>query len=329
LPNANIAFGGSGSDRTVIIRPATNQSGSTTITLTVKDGDGGAASASFLLTVNAVNHPPTISSVPDQATNEDTPTPAIPCTMSDLETHADRLMVSGSSSNQRLVPDANIAFGGSGPDRTVTIMPATNQFGTAKITITVTVPGGASATNAFVLTVNPVNDLPMISHFADQVTAENTPTAAVPFTVGDVETPAERLTLTGSSSNTELVPNSNIVFGGANRDRTVTVTPAGSQSGTAVITVTVTDTDGGAASETFLLTVESAQPLQFVSSAMLNNGAFRLRLTGSPLQNTVIQVSSDLSGWLSVFTNRDQTNMVEWIDASVTNNELRFYRAVR
>src|SRR5207245_5383079 len=116
VPLASIAFGGSPSHPTVTITPVTNQFGTTTITLTVTDGDGGAASASFLLTVNAVNHPPTISSVPDQATNEDTPTRAIPFTISDLETNADTLMVSGSSSNQRLVPDANIAFGGSGPD---------------------------------------------------------------------------------------------------------------------------------------------------------------------------------------------------------------------
>src|SRR6185503_7122996 len=109
------------------IRPVTSQFGATTITITVTDGDGGAARASFLLTVKAVNHPPTISSVPDQATNEDTPTPAIPFTISDMETNADRLMVAGSSSNQGLVPDANIAFGGSGSDRTVTMMPATNQ----------------------------------------------------------------------------------------------------------------------------------------------------------------------------------------------------------
>ena len=161
------------------------------------------------------------------------------------------------------------------------------------------------------------------------MTDENTPTAAVPFTVGDVETPAESLRLVGRSSNTNLVPNENIVFSGASRDRTVTVTPAGSQSGTAVITVTVTDTDGGASSETFVLTVNSAQPLQFVSSSRLTNGAFRVRVTGSLSQNTVIQVSSDLSSWLPVFTNRDQTNMVEWIDSSVTKGELRFYRAVR
>ena len=238
-------------------------------------------------------------------------------------------MVSGRSSNPDLVPDANIAFGGTGSDRTVTLMPATNQFGTAKITITVTDPDGASATNAFLLTVNPVNDLPTISHLADQVTIENTPTAEVPFTVGDVETPAASLRLDGGSSNTNLVPNENIVFSGAGPNRTVTVTPAGAQTGTAVITITVTDTDGGAASDTFALTVGSGEALRFVLNSMLPGGAFRLRLTGSPLQNTVIQVSSDLIDWLPVFTNSDQTNMVEWIDTSVTNNELRFYRAVR
>src|SRR5437773_1165274 len=144
VPDANILFGGSGSNRTVTFRPATNQFGSTTITLTVTDGDGAAASASFLLSVNAVNDPPTISSVPDQTTDEDAPTPAIPFTISDLETTAGRLMLDAISTYPELVPDANIPFGGSGSDRTVTLMPATNQFGTAKITITVTDPGGAS-----------------------------------------------------------------------------------------------------------------------------------------------------------------------------------------
>jgi hypothetical protein len=239
------------------------------------------------------------------------------------------LTVTGHSSNQGLVPDVSILFGGSGPNRTLTLMPAANQSGTATITITVADPDGASASRSLLLTVNSVNDLPRISHFADQVTVENTPTTAVPFTVGDVETPAEGLRLDGESSNTNLVPNENIVFSGVGPNRTVTVTPAGSQTGTAVIAVTVTDTDGGVASEGFVLTVNSAQPLQFVSGSMLNNGAFRLRLTGPPLQNTVIQVSSDLSGWLPVFTNSDQTNMVEWIDTYATNNKLRFYRAVR
>src|SRR5205823_6077983 len=114
VPDANILFGGSGSNRTVTLRPATNQFGSTTITLTVSDGDGGAASASFLLSVNSVNDPPIISSVANQSTDEDTPTAAIPFSFPARRSSARNLMVSGRSSNPGLVPDANILFGGSG-----------------------------------------------------------------------------------------------------------------------------------------------------------------------------------------------------------------------
>src|SRR5438477_259314 len=160
-------------------------------------GDGGAASATFLLTVNSVNDPPTISSVASQSTDEDTPTAAIPFSIGDVETPAGNLVVSGHSSSPDLVPDANIVFDGSGSNRTFTVIPAVNQSGTASITITVEDGDGASASSSFVLTVNPGNDLPTISHFTDYVTSENTPTAAIPFTVGDVETPAESLRLDG------------------------------------------------------------------------------------------------------------------------------------
>src|SRR5207248_1301848 len=249
--------------------------------------------------------------------DEDTPTPAIPFTISDVETAAGSLTVRGHSSNPGLVPDANIVFEGSGSNRTFTVIPAANQSGTAAITITVADPDGASASSSFVLTVNPVNDPPTISSVANQFTNEDTPTPAIPFSIGDLESTAGSLLVTGSSANQGLVPDANIAFGGSGSNRTVTIIPATNRSGTAVITVTVTDTDGGASSETFVLTVNSAQPLQFVSSSRLTNGAFRVRVTGSLSQNTVIQVSSDLSSWLPVFTNRDQTNMVEWIDSSV------------
>ena len=74
------------------------------------------------------------------------------------------------------------------------------------------------------------------------------------FTVGDVETAAASLTLTGASSNPTLVPGANIVFGGSGAARTVTVTPAANQSGTATITATVNDGTVNA-SDTFVLTV--------------------------------------------------------------------------
>ena len=65
---------------------------------------------------------------------------------------------------------------------------------------------------------------------------------------------AEMLTVTVSSSNTALVPNSNIVVSGTGTSRAVTVTPLANQTGTA--TITVTGWDGtSTASDTFVVTV--------------------------------------------------------------------------
>src|SRR6266498_1485983 len=117
--------------------PAANRSGTAAITITVADPGGASASSSFVLTVNPVNDPPTISSVANQSTNEDTPTAAIPFPIGDVATPPDNLMVSGLSSNPGLVPDANILFGGSGSNGTVTLRPASNQFGSTRSTLPV------------------------------------------------------------------------------------------------------------------------------------------------------------------------------------------------
>ena len=85
------------------------------------------------------------------------------------------------------------------------------------------------------------NTPPTISDIADQSIDQDTATSDIPFTVGDAETSASALTVTGSSSNTTLVPNANITFGGSGAQRTVKVTPASGQAGTATITVTVSD----------------------------------------------------------------------------------------
>ncbi len=97
-------------------------------------------------------------------------------------------------------------------------------------------------------------NVPTISDVPDQTVSHNTATEALPFTVGDVETDAAALTVSGASSNPALVPDANIVFGGSGSNRTVTVTPSLNQTGTATITLTVSDgTD--TATVTFTLTV--------------------------------------------------------------------------
>ena len=98
------------------------------------------------------------------------------------------------------------------------------------------------------------NTPPVISDIASRSILTNTHTGDVPFTVGDAETPATLLTVSGTSGNTTLVPNANITFGGSGSNRTVRVTPAANQSGSALITITVSD-GVLTASDTFTLTV--------------------------------------------------------------------------
>ena len=53
----------------------------------------------------------------------------------DVETPAGSLTVSATSSDQTVVPDANIILGGSGAERTVSVAPAENQHGSVTVTV--------------------------------------------------------------------------------------------------------------------------------------------------------------------------------------------------
>ncbi|OAI55817.1 hypothetical protein AYO49_01070 [Verrucomicrobiaceae bacterium SCGC AG-212-N21] len=250
-----ISFGGSGANRTVMVTPNPGQAGTTTITVTVSDG-ALSTDTSFVLTVTPaapVNTPPTIAGLGPQTINEDTVTGPVGFTVGDAETAAASLTVSGGTSNPALVPVGNISFGGSGSSRTVSVTPVANQSGSATITVTVS-DGQLTTPTNFVLTVNAVNDAPTVTAIASQTAVKNTPTAAIPFTVGDVETAAGSLSVGGSSSSQTLVGVGGISFGGSGANRTVMVMPNPGQTGTATITVTVSD---GALSATsvFNLTV--------------------------------------------------------------------------
>ena len=101
---------------------------------------------------HTVNTPPTISNIADQTTPVNTVEGPLAFTVGDAETAVASLTVTGSSSNQTLVPNANITFGGSGANRTVTVTPASNQTGTATITVTVS-DGALTGQDTFVQTV--------------------------------------------------------------------------------------------------------------------------------------------------------------------------------
>jgi uncharacterized delta-60 repeat protein len=65
------------------------------------------------------------------------------------------------------------------------------------------------------------NTPPVISAIANQQVQQGTSTGPISFTVGDGELPADYLTVTGTSSNPVLVPNSGIALSGTGASRSV------------------------------------------------------------------------------------------------------------
>ncbi|MBI4661783.1 MAG: VCBS repeat-containing protein [Verrucomicrobia bacterium] len=228
------------------------------------------------------NSPPVISlSVMNQVTDRDLPTPPISFYVRDKETATAALVVTATSSNPTLVPNDEILLSGSGEWRTVSIRPLPGQQGIAAIALTVTdlgVPSGApkSASTSFTLTVRG-NQAPTISSLADQTIPMNASTPELIFSVGDAETPAANLSVTGQSSNPELVPFGSIRFSGTGAVRSVKVSPQTNRFGTAMITVTVNDGSGGTASTSFTVKVAGRSRAEFVEVDLDTQGDWTAR----------------------------------------------------
>ena len=263
VPSANISLGGSGSNRTVTLAPAVNQTGTSTITLTVSDGTDTTADT-FVLTVTAVNDTPAISDVADQETLEDTPTALIPFTVFDAET-ASPTVTCTASSNTALVPVAAVTLAGSGTNRTVKVTPTANNSGTSLITLRVS-DGTNSSTDTFLITVAAVNDPPTISNVANRSVVEDNFTTTS-CTVSDIDTQVEALTISAGSSNPFLVPVESIAISGTGATRTVVITPAANQTGTSTISLIVSD-GALSATDTFVLTVTSVNDAPAISAAI-------------------------------------------------------------
>ncbi|MCI0535040.1 MAG: GEVED domain-containing protein, partial [Verrucomicrobiales bacterium] len=189
VPLENIRLGGSGGDRTVTVTPAPNVAGSSLITIKVSDG-ATLAQDSFRVTFNAVNDPPKISDIGNQAVPRNGNTGPVAFRIGDIETIAGSLTLSKASDNLALVPLAGIVFGGSSSNRTVTVTPAANQTGSANLTITVADAGGATASDNFLVTVASSGNPPQITKQpesrsvaeGDELVLEVTATGDAPLT---------------------------------------------------------------------------------------------------------------------------------------------------
>ena len=245
--------------------PSLNQFGSAVITVTVTDagvdGDFGtdydnvSLSKEFTVTVTSVNDNPTMTPIDDVTFDEDTSSGPLAFTIGDVESPLQQLVVSATSDNQELIRNTDLTLSGLGAERTIKVSARPNVSGTATITVLVRDPDGGQGQQQFLVTVDPVNDLPTISSIPNVTTAEDFPTALLSFTVGDIETPPEDLQLTVSTSDPDLLPVDGVAIQGTGARRTVRVTPGANQTGVGTVTLTVTDADGASTNKSFQVTV--------------------------------------------------------------------------
>lgn len=240
VADSDITLLGTGTDRRIRLSPQANVSGTTTITLAVSDG-GVPTLQTFDVTFDAVDDAPTIGLIPDVTTAEDTTSSTVSFVVGDIDSAAAAMSISAVSVNQSIVADGDIVLGGIGPNRTISFTPAANASGEVELVVTLS-DGTTSVDRVFKAIVTPVNDLPAISSIANQTIDEDTPSASLPFSIGDVETSAGALIVTATSNNQSIIADGDIVISGTGASRSVQFTPVKDAHGGPVrITLAVSD----------------------------------------------------------------------------------------
>jgi len=287
--NVTVTMSGS----TLTLTPKLNWSGTATIVATVADGDGLSALRIFVLTVTAVNDAPVLSSIPNQATNEDTLTSY---TLNAIDIEGSSLTYSATSSNS-----SNVATSIS--SKVLTLTPASNFNGSVTITAKANDGTVDSAAQTFTLTVGAINDAPVVGTVANQTTNEDT-AKTVTLSETDVDS-GDSHTFSATSSTSNVVPS---VSGS-----TLTLTPATNWSGTATINIKVNDGTVDSAAKTFTITVSAVNDAPVLASVAnqttVKNSAKTVTLSGSDVESSSLTYSATSSNSSNVATSISGTTL--------------------
>jgi uncharacterized repeat protein (TIGR01451 family) len=168
-------------------------------------------------------------------------------------------------------------------------------------TLAVTNYGPSSSTNVFVTDTLPATNLTLLA---------SSPTAGYVSLLGP--------TLVWNVGNLPI-----------NTGGTLTLNFQAAASGlytnSASVSATTLDPNSDDDSVNTLITVGTPVPPQLTPSYTAGTGAFQLTVTNSPGQSVIIQASTNLVSWISVYTN---TEPFTFTNFDSTNFPFRFYRAV-
>lgn len=258
IPHPSVNYSSPNATGSLNFTPVALAFGTATLTVTVNDGgaSNNIVTRSFTVTVNAVNNQPTLNTLANLTLNEGAGLQTVNLTgiNSGASNEVQTLTVTATSSNPGLIPNPTVNYTSANATGTLTFTPAANSGGSA--TITVTVNDGQAANNTVTRTFTvTVNRLPVVAAIPHQTNTVGTVIPSLAFTVSDSETAASSLVVTASSDNVQLVGPAGLVVGGSSGNRTLTITPNLTETGTAQITVRVSDGQGST-QRSFLLVIK-------------------------------------------------------------------------
>ena len=312
IPTPTVSYTSPNASGSITFTPVALAYGSATITVTVNDSgtSNNVVSRTFMVTVNPVNQPPTLSALANVTINESAglQTVNLAGISSGAANEVQTLTATASSSNPALIPTPTVNYTSSNAAGSITFTPVALAYGSATITVTVN-DGGTSnniVSQSFTVIVNPVNQPPTLNALADVAINENSGLQTV--NLAGISSGAanenQPLAVTASSSNTGLIPTPTVTYTSPNATGSIRFTPVASAYGLATITVTVNDggTSNNVVSRSFTVTVNQVVPPPTISSitnlviAMDSATApipFIINSTTSPAANLILSGSSD------------------------------------
>ncbi len=263
---------------------------------------------------------PTISAFINRIINEDGSTSTINFTIGDTETAATNLVLTKYSSDTNLVPLSGIVLGGSGSNRTVKVFPSTNKFGIVQISLAVTDANGGTTSNSFQVTVNPVNDPPILAAVSNRTinAGEN---LVITNSVTDADLPdVQTFSLLLAPSNAIIGSNTGILLWRP-------LVAQANSNHSFQVRVVDNGTNTLSATQAFSVFVNPLTKATLTQLAVTNN-SLRLLISGAPGPDYTVQVTTNFSSWTNLLVTNSPTLPFNWTDTNAGSFLKRFYRVL-
>jgi hypothetical protein len=238
--------------------------------------------------------------------------------VSDPDSPVESIIVSASSANTNLIRDADLSLQGTGTNRTLTIQTECGRTGSAMLTLLAT-DGANVVSNQFTFS---------IVEFVTPITIDPIPDQT--FFPGSLNVPLQithlgcrPLSVTASSSNADLLPNSNLDAQNSGPGWNLRMETLPGKSGLSTITVVATD---GQLVGTISFDLEIAeQPIVRATQVLLTPRGLVLRFSCTPAATMVLESSTDLRTWTGIFRHLDSDSF-EYVVPTVALGERALFR---